>query len=198
MTKEQYIKTGGDESYTRASLIVPIIDMIEEYKQYHKLDNVTIWCPFDVRETTTFVLDDTSITISPSLYVKIFEEYGYNVISTHIATGQDFFTFEPSEHYDLIISNPPFKNKRKFFERAVRLNKPFALVSTASWFNDAGVYHVFKDIQLQLYMPDKRATFFNSNGSIGDRPSFKSVYLCYNFLIGNNIKWFELKKELDD
>ena len=103
----------------------------------------------------------------------------------------------PKENWDIIISNPPFKNKKLFFERVLSFDKPFALVSMVSWLNDGGVYNLFKDKKLQLLIPDKRARFFNENGCIGKQPSFKAIYYCVDFLQDNDIQWFELDRNLE-
>lgn len=190
MTKEQYTVTGGDESYTYPSLITPITKHIEEWREFNNKQNVAIWLPFDLdKEVDGFCVSN---------YVKIFKEFGYTIITSHIITGQDFFEYEPKEHYDLIVSNCPFKNKKLFFQRALELNKPFALVTTMSWLNDGGLYTLFKDKQMQLLMPDKRSKFFNDKGCIGKSPSFKAGYVCYDFLINGDIKWFELDRSLDN
>ena len=52
-----------------------------------------MWCPFDFES---------------SEYVRLIRENGNKVIATHIDTGQNFFYYEPEEHYDVIVSNPPF------------------------------------------------------------------------------------------
>ena len=53
----------------------------------------TVWCPCDEEW---------------SAYYNIFKENGYNVIRSSLKEGKDFFEYEPSEHYDCIITNPPF------------------------------------------------------------------------------------------
>ena len=65
--------------------------------KYIEKDKV-IWCPFDEEW---------------SAYYQMFTENGYKVIRSSLAEGQDFFTYEPDEHYDIIISNPPFSKKDK-------------------------------------------------------------------------------------
>jgi hypothetical protein len=54
-----------------------------------------------------------------SEFVKQIRENGNKVIHAHISEGKDFYTYEPDEHWDCIISNPPFTNKAKIFERAI-------------------------------------------------------------------------------
>ena len=81
----------------------------------------------------------------------------------------------------MIVSNPPFTNKRKIFERALSFNKPFALLMSNTWLNDSAPKQLFKDKQLQLLMFDKRIKFSN-NGIVNNKITFRSSYYCYNFL----------------
>lgn len=187
MTVNQCKVKVDDENYTYPSLVKPILPFIEEYKKANNKDNIVIWCPFDLAEPMLY----NDIVLFKSNYVDIFTKAGYKVVNSHIAKDQDFFTYEPKE-WDIMISNPPFKNKKVFFERALSFNKPFALVSPASWLNDSGIMDIYKDVDMQLLIPDKRARFFKDTGSSGSQPSFKSIYYCYNFLQGKDIQWFEL------
>ena len=94
-----------DEYYTPPILVKPIIKYLKPH--------ATIWCPFDTKN---------------SEFVIILKEQGFNVIYSHIWYGQDFFLYEPKEHYDYIISNPPFTKKLDVFKRLYELNKPFAMI----------------------------------------------------------------------
>jgi len=113
--------------------------------------------------------------------VKLIRKAGHKVIATHIDNGQDFYTYEPNEHWDCIVSNPPFTNKRLIFERALSFNKPFALIMSNTWLNDSAPKQLFKDKDLQLLMFDKRMKFMN-NGEVQNKITFSSSYYCWNFL----------------
>jgi hypothetical protein len=102
------------------------------------------------------------------------------VLFSHIDTRQYFFNYEP-EKWDIIISNPPFTHKPKYFERALSFNKPFALIITNTWLNDAAPKQLFKDRDLQLLLFDKRMKFLN-NGTTEDKITISSSYYCFNFL----------------
>ena len=106
---------------------------------------------------------------------------GNRFIATHIFNGQDFYTYEPDDHWDCIISNPPFTGKRKIFERALSFGKPFALLMSNTWLNDSAPKQVFKDYDLQLLMFEERMKFEN-NGVINNKITFSTSYFCYNFL----------------
>ena len=148
-----------DEWYTPESAITPIIQ--------HLPSGSIIWCPFDKEESN---------------FVKVLRENGYTVECSHIDNkDEDFFNYEPFE-WDIIVSNPPFTNKRKYFERALSFNKPFALIMTNTWLNDSAPKQLFKDKDLQLLMFDKRMKFISPDGRDNDKITFSSSYYCWNFL----------------
>lgn len=153
-----YSKGNNDECMTPAYGVKPIIKYIPQ--------NAVVWCPFD-KENSEFV--------------KQIREAGHKVIATHIDNGQDFYTYESDEKWDCIVSNPPFTNKRKIFERALSFGKPFALIMSNTWLNDAAPKQLFKDRDLQLLMFEKRMKFMN-NGEVQSKITFSSSYYCWNFL----------------
>ena len=153
-----YSPGANDECMTLDYAVEPII------KYVHK--EWIIWCPFDTQD---------------SEFVKQLRLNGNKVIHSHISEGEDFYKYEPPEHWDCIISNPPFTNKHKIFERALSFNKPFALIMSNTWLNDSAPKQLFKDKDLQLLMFDKRMKFRN-NDMINNKITFSSSYYCYNFL----------------
>ena len=168
--KVLYNVVGTDEAYTPAYGVEPIIEYIEAAAKKMKNRELIIWCPFD-KEESEFVKQISKIKNT-------------KVIFSHIDSGQDFFDYEPDEVWDAIVSNPPFKNKRLFFERALSFNKPFALIMTNAWLNDRYSKQVFIDAnrQMQLLMFDKRMKFTNPDGRPNDKITFSSSYYCCDFL----------------
>ena len=155
--KVMYSKGNNDECYTPNYGVSPIIKYIPE--------GAIVWCPFDKEE---------------SEFVKQISQT-HTVVRSHLDDGQDFFTYEP-ENWDVIVSNPPFTNKRLFFERALSFNKPFALIMTNTWLNDSAPKQLFSDKDLQLLMFDKRMKFVSPDGRPNDKITFSSSYYCWNFL----------------
>jgi hypothetical protein len=80
-------------------------------------------------------------------------------------------------------SNPPFKKKRFFFERALSFNKPFALLMTLASMNDKYPAWSFYEAkaQLQLLKFDKRIEFITP-GRDNNKITFQSGYYCRDFL----------------
>lgn len=152
-----YSEGNNDECWTPNYGVKPVLEFIPKQK--------VIWCPFDTED---------------SEFVKQISKKN-EVVFSHIFNGQDFFTYEP-EHWDIIISNPPFTKKRKYFERALSFNKPFALIMTNTWLNDSAPKQLFRNKDLQLLMFDKRMKFMSPDGRPNDKITFSSSYYCWNFL----------------
>ena len=155
--KLMYSSGNNDECYTPDYGVEPILKYIPK--------DATVWCPFDTEES--------------QFVIQISKQN--KVIRSHLESGQDFFDYEPDE-WHMIVSNPPFTDKRKFFERALSFNKPFALIMTNTWLNDSAPKQLFKDKDLQLLMFDKRMKFISPDGRNNDKITFSSSYYCWNFL----------------
>jgi len=190
---------GSDEQMTPAYAVEPILEFIPK--------GSIVWAPFDL-EHSEFVkqikaisgvtvvyshikhlgrLKDLEWTSKPKkLHIADFHFQLMNFSHLYLGTkniggGKDFFEHEP-EKWDIIISNPPFTNKRKYFERALSFNKPFALIMTNTWLNDSAVKQLFKYKDLQMLMFDKRMKFVNPDGRANNKITFSSSYYCWNFL----------------
>lgn len=166
-----YSSGNNDECYTPAYAVEPIIKYIQYYKDYcwdfNMNRDFTVWCPFD--------------SVESEFVKQISKMWSIKVVHSHINEGKDFFEYEPEE-WDIIVSNPPFTNKRKYFERALSFNKPFALIMTNTWLNDSAPKQLFKEKDLQLLMFDKRMKFISPDGRDNNKITFSSSYYCYNFL----------------
>ena len=155
--KVLYSKGKNDECLTPTYGVEPIIKYLDKSK--------IVWCPFDKRD---------------SMFVYMLQKNGFEVIYSHIDYDQDFYKYEPDK-WDIMVSNPPFTNKRGIFERALSFNKPFALIMSNTWLNDSAPKQLFKDKELQLLMFDKRMKFEN-NGIVNNKITFSSSYFCWNIL----------------
>ena len=155
MINNIYSKGNNDECYTPKYVVEEILHYLPKDKIY--------WLPFDTDE---------------SEFVKVLKENGYRYINSHISYGQDYYTYEPAE-WDIMLSNPPFTNKRKTFERALSLNKPFALLMTNTWLNDTAPKRLFFDKELQLFMFTKRINFDNVEKN---KITFGCSFYCYDLL----------------
>lgn len=119
--------SGNDEFYTPCYAIEPLI-------KYIKPTSV-IWCPFDTEQSN---------------FVKLFIKNGFNVISSHIENGIDFFNTEIPK-CDYIISNPPYSLKAQVFEKLFEIGIPFAmLVGVVGLFESKKRFVLFSNNEFEI------------------------------------------------
>ena len=159
--------SGNDEFYTPKYAVEPLFKYISPQS--------VIWCPFDTEN---------------SHFVRQFRARGNKVIATHIEEGCDFFVYEPDEHYDYIVSNPPDSLKNEVFERLFALKKKFAvLVGVVGIFESQRRFNIFesqrrfnlfKENNFEVMYMNKRISyfkdFFDQKPSLN--PPFSSVYIA--------------------
>lgn len=151
-----------DEWYTTKEDIQFFIDMARIPK------TKVIWCPFD--------LDNSN-------FVTVFKKNGYKVINSHILTGGNFYNFEPKKHWDIIISNPPFRGKHKLLERLLHFKKPWALIFGIQCLNSEKFCDMLQKFKRPQYIHLKRRMCFTKdhlhyNINNLQRPSFASMWVC--------------------
>lgn len=106
--------------------------------------------------------------------------------------GNDFFTIEPPDNCDLMISNPPFSLQYEIIKRSFDLIesgkiKAFALLlplSTLETPKRADLYDKYKD-KLSIIIFKKRIKF------LGKRTSFNTAccWICYNIKKLPTLSW---------
>lgn len=166
------ITNKNDEYYTPGYAIKPILKYINS--------NSVIWCPFDTEE---------------SLYVKLFERSGHKVVYTHIKNGNDFFSTEPPDGCNYIISNPPYSVKGEVLQRLFDIGIPFAmLVGVVGLFESEKRYNMFKSNDFEIMYFNKRISYMKGHEEKPSiNPPFSSVYVCHNML-PKQICFEEIKK----
>lgn len=143
----------NDECFTPRYVVEAIVPYLDRSKTY--------WLPFDTEE---------------SEFVRVLRDRGFSFVRSHKEDGLDYFEYEP-EHWDAILSNPPFTGKRAIFERALSFGKPFALLMSNTWLNDSAPKVLFKEREMQLLLFRNRIQF-NSQHKI----TFSSSFFCCDFL----------------
>lgn len=151
----------SDEVYTPKYAVEPILKYLNQKD--------IVWCPFDKED---------------SEYVKLIKQNGNYVIFSHIddKENHNFFEYEPEEHYDVIISNPPFSIKDDIIKRLYELNKPYAVLLPIPSLQGQKRFPFMKDCQALIF--DKRINYYTDieKKEIQKGVSFGSFYLCRKFL----------------
>ena len=105
------------------------------------------------------------------------------MICSHIEDGKDFFVYEPEEHYDCIISNPPYSKKDAVYERLFQIGKPWGmLVGMNGIFDSKRRYGMFSKNGIQILVPNGRTKFIQKDNKQLIQPPFQAVYVCWNLL----------------
>lgn len=151
----------GDEYYSPQN----VVDMIVPYVM--RGGYRTIWCPFDKEE---------------SLFVRTFQELGFEVVYGHIETGQDFFDYQEPQG-EIVVSNPPFSKRDAIFTRLYEMKVPFALVMNFNGlFDSRKRASLFRDNRVELLIPHGRMKFIHKDRGQLNSPNFQSIYVCSGVL----------------
>lgn len=166
--KKDFIKRGAfDELYTPVEAVKMILPYIPQNVK-------VIW------ECTA---------IKESKIVSVLKENGYEVITTHIKDGEDFFDFEPQK-YDMIITNPPYSLKDKFLKRAFELKKPFMFLLPLTSLEGINRGKMFNENNIQLIIPNKR---FNFKPNKKSGAWFQTSWFCHNCNLQKDLQFITMK-----
>lgn len=165
MKMDKIAGSGNDEFFTPKYAVKPILDYVSK--------GAKVWCPFDKTD---------------SLFVKMLEEKGCEVICTHIENGEDFFLINNSEiadWCDYIISNPPYSLKTEVLQALFEMEKPFAmLLGVVGIFESQKRFEMFRDNEFEIMYLNRRVSYMKDykSGKTAMNPPFSSVYITSKML----------------
>lgn len=130
-----------------------------------------------------------------SVYANDIQKELENVNQGNFLT--DFTTKENLLPSMAIITNPPYSLKRKFFEKCIEYDLPFALLISGDyslWTIDA-----VRKYNCEKIIPDHRIDFITpsgKSGATGHTSYFHSYWLTRYFGLGKSETFVELTKEM--
>lgn len=123
------------------------------------------------------------------------QDNGFEVVSTDIQQGFDFFTYEPI-HFDMIITNPPFSCKLQFLERCYRLAKPFALLLPVEVLGVASIQRLFDQYGVEIILLNQRVNFATINTSFEKSAAwFPVCWVTSHLFIGKQLSFGKIIKD---
>ena len=127
-----------DDIYTPDYAVKPLLKYIPK--------GITVWecCDFGKSEIT-----------------RLLKEHGCNVISTD--KEENFFEYIPNEHFDMIITNPPYSLKDEFIKKCYEYNKPFALLLPLTSLEGINRGKMYRENGIELLVFDRRCNFIYDN-----------------------------------
>ena len=129
--------------------------------------------------------------------VKGLEEKGFNVIGTDLYVDygnepfRNFLDDTPSQSFNCIITNPPFKYKQQFLERCYELGKPFALLLPLTTFETAKRQKLFRDKGLEVIFFPYRINFETPNKVEKSSSWFATAWFTNGLNIGKQLTFLE-------
>lgn len=101
-----------------------------------------------------------------------------NIIHKNI----DFYENVNKLNFDIIVSNPPFEQKKRILQILYKLDKPFILLLPISTISKHYFQKLFKN-KVQMLIPFKRTNFtqYNkqTNEQIKSNVYFDTAWVCY-------------------
>tara|TARA_R110000823_G_scaffold60152_4_gene144028 strand:+ start:87 stop:590 length:504 start_codon:yes stop_codon:yes gene_type:complete len=110
------------------------------------------------------------------------EELGYKNI---IHNKEDFYINHQKYEFDIILTNPPYSNKKKVFNELKKIDKPFIIIVPVATITKQFIRKTFLD-KLQMIIPSKRMQF-EKNGINNKRCWFDCVFLTYKINLPKSI-----------
>lgn len=119
-----------------------------------------------------------------------------NVISSDVITGQNFFTFEPEQSWDVLVTNPPFSLKYRFLERCYALGKPFALLMPVETIGAQTAQNYFREHGVEVIFMDRRVNYKMPNlGWDGTGAQFPSAWFTWGLNIGTQMLFARINRD---
>lgn len=114
----------------------------------------------------------------------------YQVTGSDILTGQDFLSWTP-DHFDCIITNPPYSIKHKFLIRCYQLGKPFALLLPLTTLETRTRQQLFGKYGVEIILFDKRINFHVPSGK-ESKSWFATAWFTWGLSIGRQLTFTSL------
>lgn len=127
--------------------------------------------------------------------VKALQNKGFKVVGTDLDEGFDFLHYKP-EHFDCIITNPPFSIKQEFLKRCYMLKKPFALLLPLTTFETEKRQRLFDEYGLEVIFFPKRINFETPSGN-GSGSWFATAWFTNDLNIGKQMTFSRTEANLN-
>jgi hypothetical protein len=163
--KPPLMQGSPDEFQTPAHALDPLLPHLHKYKR--------IWEP----------------ACGKGNLVHALTEHGHDVVGTDILTGHDFCMWQPDE-WDAIVTNPPYRYKQEFLERAYLLGKPFAFLMPLTTLETEKRQRLFREYGLEVIFVPKRINFETPSGN-GTGAWFATAWFTWGFDIGRQMTFWQ-------
>lgn len=116
------------------------------------------------------------------LVEALYNSISSEVIVSDILTGQNFFDYTPEQHFDCIVTNPPYSLKYRWLERCYALGKPFALLVPVETLGAKTAQEMFREHGVEIMLLDQRVNFQMPYKGFEGTAQFPVMWLCWKLL----------------
>lgn len=123
-------------------------------------------------------------------------KHEFEVFGTDLSTGFNFLTDKMTDCFDCIVTNPPYSLKKKFYDKCLEYEVPFALLIPADY--SGWIIEALQD-GAEKIIPTRRIDFITptgKSGATGQSANFHSLWLTYGFCLGQSETFVELTQEM--
>lgn len=128
--------------------------------------------------------------------VRALESAGLKVIASEVQTGQNFFTYQP-DHFDCIVTNPPYSIKADWLGRCYQLGKPFALLIPVETVGMKAAQRHMQAYGAEFNWLDKRVNFIMPNKGLGGGGAQFPVYWHTFQITGQPVNYWKINRRAD-
>jgi hypothetical protein len=125
-------------------------------------------------------------------------ELNFNVLSTEINGKYEYFNFlnatQSIVDNGMIVTNPPFSLKKKFYLKCKELNIPFALLIPADY--SGWIINALRFDNAEKIIPTSRINYITPSGKQGKESAsqFHSLWLTWGLGLGKSETFVDLTK----
>lgn len=165
------------------------------YVRIFDRDNVDYYTPDNALNRLLDIIPKDYIIWEPCAgeghIVRFFEKHGYKIISSDIKNDQNFLIYEPSERWDIIVTNPPYKLSDQIIQRCYSLNKPFLLLMPFNVLQGKQRVIMFKAYGITLFLLGERINYIISKEQQQKRKREKSTCPFWSIWVGSKIPGYK-------
>lgn len=117
--------------------------------------------------------------------VRALGAQGYDVVGTDLLGGYDYCMWEP-DRWDCAVTNPPYRYKQFFLDRAYSLGKPFAFLLPLTTLETGRRQALFREYGVEVLFMPSRVNFETPSGKDGGA-WFATAWFTWGLGIGKQM-----------
>lgn len=153
--------------------------------------------PYGIVPLLPYIPEKTVIwepAVAEGYLAEALRKKGFKVITS--GQQENFFEWEPGEHWDMIVTNPPWSIAIWWIERCLSFGKPFSLLLKTDIIGTVGWVDIDDNYPMELIQPVPRVDYKMPNKKWnGTGSDFPSMWHTYGLNIGERFTTARIGRE---